>query len=429
MSKITCSAEFVFPGHPDKLSDAIADALVQEASRREKRALVGVEVAVHRSSVFVTGRIGCTGANEIDIGDIVRNVYHSAGYGGDWGPAPDELVIHTDLCLGPLEDGEAEFRSLADDQSICTGYATAIAETNHLPVEHWLANRLGRRLAGLRTEAMDLELGPDGKVIVIVGIDDGGYRLEGFSCSLQQKSASDDLTLHRAVRVTLEEEMKNLSKVCSRLAPDVPRELSVNGAGTFEVGGPEGDNGLSGKKLVVDAYGPRVPIGGGAMSGKDFFKVDRAGALHARRVAKAVVVTGVAREALVRIGWFPGDRSARLLSIEAEGGRSIDTGPWQDLFDLTLEASGEHWSNAADLVDVARYGHFTEVGRPWEMVRILPSAITVPNHLLVGVERSTANFLGTPKKRAEARVNNAEVGGDAGVARLEEERHTVLLEI
>ena len=80
-------------------------------------------------------------------------------------------------------------------------------------------------------------------------------------------------------------------------------------------------------------------------------------------------------------------------------------------------------------MDVARYGHFTEVGRPWEMVRILPSAITVSNHLLVGVERSTANFLGTPKKRAEARVNNAEVGGDAGVARLEEERHTVLLEI
>jgi S-adenosylmethionine synthetase len=370
MSKVTCSAEFVFPGHPDKLSDAIADALVQEASRREKRALAGVEVAVHRNSVFVTGRIGCAGAEEINVAEIVREVYHSAGYGGDWGPDPDDLIIHTDLCLGPLEDGEAEFRSLADDQSICTGYATATPETNHLPTEHWLANRLGRRLAGLRTEAPDLRLGPDGKVIVVVGMEDDGYRLDGLSCSLQQKSASDDLALHRAVRVTLEEEMKRLSEAFARLAPDVPRELSVNGAGTFEVGGPEGDNGISGKKLVVDAYGPRIPIGGGALSGKDFFKVDRAGALHARRIAKAVVVTGVASEALVRIGWFPGDTSARLLSIEAEGGRSIDTRPWQGLFDLTLEASGEYWTNAIDLLEIARYGHFTEAERPWERIRI-----------------------------------------------------------
>ncbi len=139
MKDISHTAEFVFPGHPDKLSDAIADALVQEASLREKRALTGVEVAVHRNSVFVTGRIGCVDAKEIDVADIIKDVYRSAGYGGDWGPEPDDLSVRADLCLGPLEDGEAEFRSLSDDQSICTGYATATAETNYLPVEHWLA--------------------------------------------------------------------------------------------------------------------------------------------------------------------------------------------------------------------------------------------------------------------------------------------------
>jgi len=130
------SAEFVFPGHPDKLCDAIADALVQEASQRQKRALVGIEVAVHRNSVFVTGRIGCEGAEAIDIVGIVRDVYRSAGYGEDWGPNPDNLDVRTDICLGPLEEGESEVRSLSDDQSICTGYATATTETNHLPVEH-----------------------------------------------------------------------------------------------------------------------------------------------------------------------------------------------------------------------------------------------------------------------------------------------------
>ena len=82
--------------------------------------------------------------------------------------------------------------------------------------------------------------------------------------------------------------------------------------------------------------------------------------MHARRIAKAVVITGGASEALVRIGWFPGDTSAQLLSIQAEDGRSIDTKPWQVLFDLTLEASGEHWTNATDLINIARYGHFTE---------------------------------------------------------------------
>ena len=366
MRNTTYTAEFVFPGHPDKLSDAIADALVQEASQGQKRALVGVEVAVHRNSVFVTGRIGCEGAEGIDITGIVREVYRSAGYGGDWMPGPEDLEIRTDLCLGPLEDGEAEFRLLSDDQSICTGYATATAETNHLPVEHWLSNRLGRRLASLRTEAPDLNLGPDGKVIVIVVQGDDGYHLEEFSCSLQQKSASDDISLHRVVRITLEDEMKVLSTAFADLAPDVPGELSVNGAGAFEIGGPEGDNGLSGKKLVVDAYGPRIPIGGGALSGKDFFKVDRAGALHARRVAKAIVVTGAAREAIVRLAWFPGDREGRLLSIENEDRKQLDPKPWQRLFNLSLEVSGEKWSHAANLVTIARFGHFTDGDLEWE---------------------------------------------------------------
>jgi S-adenosylmethionine synthetase len=360
------SAEFVFPGHPDKLSDAVADALVQEASRREKRALVGVEVAVHRNSVFVTGRIGCEGAEDIDIPGLVQNAYRTAGYGGIWIPEPANIEVRAEICLGSLEDGEAEYRSQADDQSICTGYATAMPETNYLPVEHWLANRLGRRLAELRFEETDLQLGPDGKVIVMVSEADEGYVLDGFSCSLQQMSGASDIALHRKVRELLEEELGRLSIKLNCLSPQVPESLSVNGAGTFEVGGPEGDNGLSGKKLVVDAYGPRIPIGGGALSGKDFFKVDRAGAIHARRIAKAIVMTGAAKTALVRLAWFPGDASARLISIEGENEKYIKVEPWQSLFDLSLEASGEGWTGSANLVDVARYGHFTSRKLPWE---------------------------------------------------------------
>ena len=152
------------------------------------------------------------------------------------------------------------------------------------------------------------------------------------------------------------------------LAAALPASIHVNGAGAFDLGGPEGDNGLSGKKLVVDAYGPRVPIGGGALSGKDFFKADRAGAIYARRLAKAVVLTGLAEEAIVRVAWHPGAETARVLSITSGDGHELPVGSWERLLDLTLAAAGENWSNRVTLVDVARYGHFTDSELPWEAI-------------------------------------------------------------
>ena len=369
-------AEFIFPGHPDKLCDAIADALVQEAHRREPRALAGVEVAAHRTHVYVTGRIACAGANDIDVEAIVRGVYRSAGYDEDWYPAPERVQVVSNLCLGPLADGEAEFRELSDDQAICIGYANDLEATNHLPVEQWLVARLARRLHALRREAPQLGLGPDGKVLIAVREDAPAesrtWSLDAFSCSLQQKVQADEVALHRAVRLAVGEELARAARELQGLSATLPERLTVNGAGAFEVGGPEGDNGLSGKKLVVDAYGPRVPIGGGAWSGKDFFKADRAGGLHARRLAKAIVRLGLASEAQVVLGWFPGDRAARLLRIATGGGRSctgqgLDAACLEKAFDLSLLRSGTAYP-VDDLVEVARWGHFAAAGYPWERV-------------------------------------------------------------
>jgi S-adenosylmethionine synthetase len=361
-------AEFVFPGHPDKLSDAIADALVAEAISREPRALVGVEVAVHRNRVFVTGRIACKDARSIDVPGIVRNIYRSAGYGDCWYPSPEELVVESALCLGPLEDGEAAFRDLSDDQAICVGYANNLPQTNHLPVEHWIAGRLARQLYRLRNELPDLALGPDGKVVVVVREEDDSWKLDGFSCSLQQREAGDDVALHRAVRLAVEGEMQRLAAKLESLSLSLPEQLTVNGAGAFEVGGPEGDNGLSGKKLVMDAYGPRVPIGGGAWSGKDFFKADRAGGLHARRLAKLVVKLGLAAEVTVKLLWFPGDREARLLEIVTPTGQAVPGGSFASLVDLTLAASGARFA-VDNLIELARWGHFADADYPWEELR------------------------------------------------------------
>ena len=330
---------------------------------------MGVEVAVHRDHVYVTGRIGCSDSQSIDVNAVVADVYRSAGYGHGWYPAPEQVKVVSNLCLGPLEDGEAEFRELSDDQAICIGYANHLEPTNHLPVEQWLVARLAKRLHRLRVEYPDLQLGPDGKVLIAVresgDASQPTWALTHFSCSLQQMTASNELSLHRAVRVALEGELKQAANELPGLSDTLPDQLTVNGAGAFEVGGPEGDNGLSGKKLVVDAYGPRVPIGGGAWSGKDFFKADRAGGMHARRLAKMIVQLGLSKEAQVVLGWFPGDRSARLLRVTGAGGVSLEISQLVKHIDLSLKKSGESFC-VDHLVEVARWGHFTDAALPWE---------------------------------------------------------------
>jgi S-adenosylmethionine synthetase len=368
--KKTYAAEYVFAGHPDKLCDAIADALVQEGSRREKRALCGVEVAIHRSCVFITGRIACRDAESIPVEAIARDVLRSAGYGKEWQPDPDAIRVETDLCLGPLHDGEADFRSVSDDQSIVTGYAIDLPGTNYLPPEHWLAYRLNRALEQLHSRQPELLLGPDGKVTVIYEQDNERSRVTGFSTSLQQKVNGPAIELHRAVLSVLKDELAAAVNAIPGFDPTIPDDVSVNGAGNFEVGGPEGDNGLSGKKLVVDAYGPRVPIGGGALSGKDFYKADRAGGIMARRLAKLVVLTGAASECTTTLAFLPGAEQARVISLYDQDRHNLQSDRWTGLMDLSLFTAGDRYTGEEALIDVARCGHFTQPSRVWEAIHI-----------------------------------------------------------
>ena len=360
-------AESIFPGHPDKICDAIADSLVAEAARRQARALCGLEVAVHRGSAFVTGRIACHEAETIPVESIVRDCFRDAGYSREWGPAPDDVRIETELCLGPLCDSESAFRRFSDDQSIVTGYAIDSPGTNYLPPEHWLVCRLSRRLRTLRDEHPALRLGPDGKVVLVW--DAGRNAVSHLSVSLQQAIGADEIALHRAVRQAVALELAECAKHLPGLDPRPPETIHVNGAGNFEVGGTEGDNGLSGKKLVVDAYGPRVPIGGGALSGKDFYKADRAGAILARRLARTVVQSGVAPECAVTLAIFPGDTDFRLISLKTPAAE-LDPARWAGLFDLSLESAGDRYATTPDLPAIARFGHFTNPAHPWERIVI-----------------------------------------------------------
>ena len=138
-------AEYVSPGHPDRLADAIAESIVTAAVSQKPGALVGVEVAVHTDCVFVDGRIAA-GAQSVDIEKIVRNVYRAAGYDGPWKPEPGKIRVTTEVCQEILSAEEADIRPFADDQNIVIGYACGDALTNYLPVAQWVSGELGRRL-------------------------------------------------------------------------------------------------------------------------------------------------------------------------------------------------------------------------------------------------------------------------------------------
>ena len=365
-------AEFVLPGHPDKLCDAVVDALVEWNTKRDPRGQCGLEAACVFDTIVVTGRMANRDAAAVEglfdgeLERCVTGVYRSAGYGVDaagfrWGPDPEDIRILAKglLRVGGFEEGEREMRHLSDDQAICVGHAVRDPESNYLPPAHWLARRIGRELFRLRLERGAGHVGPDGKVIVHGEIDAGTsvFRPTLVSISLNHHAGSDWLLLR-----SIAEEAVEIA-CAGRALPD----FVLNGAGMFVCGGPNGDNGLAGKKLVVDAYGPGVPIGGGAWSGKDFFKVDRLGGMAARRLALESLLASDAHEATVTLSYLPGsDRPARVeLLLDGTGSTDVvvphefgalESERLHDLF-VAVECA---------LPDLARWGH-QSANMPWEL--------------------------------------------------------------
>jgi S-adenosylmethionine synthetase len=365
-------AEYVSPGHPDRLADAIAEGIVTASIRQRPDSLVGVEVAVHRDAVFIDGRIA-TGPRRIDTESIVRDVYRKAGYGGPWIPDPKRLRITSDLCEEELPAEEADIRPFSDDQNIVIGYACRTAATNHLPPAHWIAGELGRRLFSLVRGDTNLAstFGPDFKILSSLETKGDSVIWDCLVLSILHLPGLPQEEQHRLLLPLLSTILSELESegVAGALSSFNPANLILNGAGEFAIGGPEGDNGLSGKKLVIDHYGPSVPIGGGALSGKDPHKVDKCGALRARQLAKHLVRHGV-DEATVTLGWAPGGDAPFLIdAVTVQGGVRIRLPrqelPPDDWFTIRnsvrdLELTERDWQ--ADLLG----GYFANPTHSWE---------------------------------------------------------------
>ena len=345
-------AEYVSPGHPDRLADAIVESIVDLAVGRDPDALVGVECAVHTDHVFIDGRIaagkrGGRGATALpamsaeEIEAIARKVYRDAGYGGIWIHAPEKLKVIQNVCLEPLSDDERAIRNLSDDQNVVTGYACNHPETDYLPPAHFIANYIGRKVDAWRRTVSD-KFGPDFKVMVDVGYDaavagrppyhaDTGragtpcppqYRWNRLTLSIQHAPGVFAAEQHELVLPVVSGALAELEARGLAGISNLPLEnFILNGMGDFIVGGPEGDNGLSGKKLAIDFYGPEIPIGGGAICGKDPHKVDVAGAFRARELALRLLKECGGNAVTVRLGWTPGDAAPAFR--EAEGVDSL----------------------------------------------------------------------------------------------------------
>ena len=316
MEKRLFTSESVTEGHPDKICDAISDAILDELVKGDPMSRVACETAITTGLVLVMGEISTKAY--VDIPKIVRNTIHEIGYTkASYGFDAETCGVITaideqssDIALGVDKSFEAKelvsYNEVSDsigagDQGMVFGFATN--ETpEYMPYPIALAHKLALRLTEIRKKGILDYLRPDGKTQVTVEYDENDVpkRLEAVILSTQHDPTVSQEQLHRDIKEHI-------------LEPLIPREMIdentkvfINPTGRFVIGGPHGDSGVTGRKIIVDTYGGYARHGGGAFSGKDCTKMDRSGAYAARYVAKNLVAAGLAQKCEIQISYAIG---------------------------------------------------------------------------------------------------------------------------
>lgn len=373
------TSESVTEGHPDKLADRISDAVLDAILAQDPEARVACETLVTTGLVMVAGEI--TTDSYVDIPRLVRQTVLEVGYTrAKYGFDGDTCAVLTaideqssDIASGVNESWEwrvlgsrDEFdRVGAGDQGLMFGYATdETPELMPLPIS--LAHRLTRRLAEARKTGEIPYLRPDGKAQVTVVYE--GQKPLYVGTALVSAQHSEDVEpdqIHHDIR----------TKVIEKAIPEeyLSKETLylVNPSGKFVIGGPHGDTGLTGRKIIVDTYGGAVPHGGGAFSGKDPTKVDRSAAYYARYIAKNIVVAGLAKRALIELAYAIGKARPVGMRVETFGTGIVPdekiTEVAQKVFDARPKAIIENLKLQRPIyTPTSAYGHFGREGFPWE---------------------------------------------------------------
>jgi S-adenosylmethionine synthetase len=379
------TSESVTEGHPDKICDAISDAILDALLTEDPRSRVAVETLITTGQVHVVGEV--TTEAYADIPNIVRETildigYDSSAKGFDGNSCGVNVAIGSqspDIAQGVDTAHEARVegtdddidRQGAGDQGLMFGYACN--DTPELmPVPIALAHRLARRLAQVRKSGALPYLRPDGKTqVTIEYAGDQPVRLDTVVISSQHAA---DIDLDRMLAVDLREQVIEPEVADLALDTDGVRQL-INPTGRFVIGGPMGDAGLTGRKIIVDTYGGMARHGGGAFSGKDPSKVDRSAAYAMRWVAKNVVAAGLAGRLEVQIAYAIGKAAPVGLFVETFGTETVDPVKIQqavtEVFDLRPAAIIRELGLLRPIyARTAAYGHFgrTDVDLPWERV-------------------------------------------------------------
>ena len=377
--RVPFTSESVTEGHPDKLCDAVADAVLDDVLSRDPMARAAIEVTATTGLVLVIGEL--TTETYCDVQSVVRRTVRDIGYndsrlGFDWETCGTMVAIKEqspDIALGvdralEAKQGIDPDELGAGDQGMMFGYASdETAELMPMPIQ--LAHQVARRLAAVRKDGTLPFLRPDGKTQVTVEYDSDGHpiRVDTVVVSTQHDPEVSADALADAIR-----DVVIRAAIPAELLDGDTRYL-VNPTGRFVIGGPMGDSGLSGRKIIVDTYGGMARHGGGSFSGKDPTKVDRSGAYMARYVAKNVVAAGLARRFELQLAYAIG--VARPLSVNVE---TFGTGRIADEriaalvgehFDLRPGAIIETLGLRAPIYrPTAAYGHFgrSDLDLPWE---------------------------------------------------------------
>jgi S-adenosylmethionine synthetase len=368
------TSESVTEGHPDKVCDQISDAILDAMLEQDPSARVAVETMVTTGLVHVAGEV--TTSAYVEIPQIVRQVVRAIGYtssrigfdGDSCGISVSIGQQSPDIAQGVDKALEVRVDSSdhdpldlqgAGDQGLMFGYASDDTPTL-MPLPVWLAHRLAEQLALVRKEGVIHGLRPDGKTQVTIGYDgDRAVRLDTVVISTQH---DPDIQLETYLAGAVAEHV--VAPVLAAIDLDVRgHQLLVNPTGTFVVGGPQGDAGLTGRKIIVDTYGGMARHGGGAFSGKDPSKVDRSAAYAMRWVAKNVVAAGLARRCEVQVAYAIGKAHPVGLYVETFGTETVPvdrlTAAIRDVFDLRPGAIVRDLDLLRPIYQrTAAYGHF-----------------------------------------------------------------------
>lgn len=383
MEKLLFTSESVTEGHPDKVCDAISDAILDALMEQDPMSRVACETATTTGLVLVMGEI-TTKAN-VDIQKIVRDTIREIGYdNADYGFDADTCAVitsldkqSTDIAMGvdkaleQKEDdmNEDELDSIgAGDQGLQFGYASNETE-EYMPYAINMAHKLAQQLTKVRKDGTLKYLRPDGKTQVTVEYDEAGKpkRIDAVVCSTQHDPDVTQEQIHEDIKKYVFDAIIPADMV------DADTKYFINPTGRFVIGGPHGDSGLTGRKIIVDTYGGTGRHGGGAFSGKDCTKVDRSAAYAARYVAKNIVAAGLADKCEIQLSYAIGVAHPTSVSVNTFGtGKLSET----KLVEIVRENFDLRPAGIIKMLDLRRpiykqtaaYGHFgrTDVDLPWE---------------------------------------------------------------